>query len=102
MRQSLSYVKDQTWENLMERYASYLAQAAVSGNRSPRSSQQKGGKVICAARTLKEGDHPLEGSLEHTVAGIKTSGGEAAAVAVNISEYDDCVRLIDAGTDRLP
>ena len=55
----------------------------------------EGGKVICAARTLKEGDHPLEGSLEHTVNGIKEAGGEAAAVAVNISEYDECVRLID-------
>ena len=55
----------------------------------------EGGKVICAARTLKEGDHPLEGSLEHTVNGIKEAGGEAASVAVNISEYDDCVRLIE-------
>ena len=25
----------------------------------------EGGKVVCAARTLREGDHPLEGSLEY-------------------------------------
>jgi citronellol/citronellal dehydrogenase len=55
----------------------------------------EGGKVICAARTLKEGDHPLEGSLEHTVNEIRAAGGEATAVAVNISDYDECVRLID-------
>lgn len=55
----------------------------------------EGGKVVCAARTLKEGDHPLEGSLEHTVNGIRAAGGEATAVAVNISEYDECVRLIE-------
>jgi NAD(P)-dependent dehydrogenase (short-subunit alcohol dehydrogenase family) len=55
----------------------------------------EGGKVICAARTLKEGDHPLEGSLEHTVEGIKAAGGEATAVAANISEYDECVRLVE-------
>ena len=55
----------------------------------------EGGKVICAARTLKEGDHPLEGSLEHTVAGIKAAGGDATAVAVDISEYNECVRLFD-------
>ncbi len=55
----------------------------------------EGGKVVCAARTMKEGDHPLEGSLEHTVNGIKEADGEAAAVAVNISEYEDCVRLIE-------
>ncbi|HET7737967.1 MAG TPA: SDR family NAD(P)-dependent oxidoreductase [Tepidiformaceae bacterium] len=55
----------------------------------------EGAKVVCAARTLKEGDHPLEGSLEHTVAGIRAAGGDAHAVAVNISEHDDCVRLIE-------
>ena len=27
----------------------------------------EGGKVICAARTLKEGEHQYEGSLESTV-----------------------------------
>ncbi len=55
----------------------------------------EGGKVVCAARTLKEGDHPLEGSLEHTVNGIKAAGNEASAVAVDISDYDECVKLID-------
>ena len=55
----------------------------------------EGGKVVCAARTLKEGDHPLEGSLEHTVQGIKDKGNEATAVAVDLSDYDDCVRLIE-------
>ncbi len=40
----------------------------------------EGGKVVCAARTLHEGDHPLEGSLESTVNAIKAAGGEATAV----------------------
>ena len=56
----------------------------------------EGGKVVCAARTLKEGDHPLEGSLEHTVNGIKAAGNEASAVAVDISEYEECEKLIQA------
>lgn len=55
----------------------------------------EGGKVVCAARTLKEGDHPLEGSLEHTVNGIREAGGEATAVAADISEYDECVKLVE-------
>jgi citronellol/citronellal dehydrogenase len=55
----------------------------------------EGGKVICAARTLHEGEHPLEGSLEHTVAGIKAAGGEATPVAVDISEYEECAKLIE-------
>jgi NAD(P)-dependent dehydrogenase (short-subunit alcohol dehydrogenase family) len=60
---------------------------------------EEGGKVVCAARTLKEGDHPLEGSLEHTVNGIKEAGHEASAVAVDISEYDECVKLIEQTHD---
>ena len=55
----------------------------------------EGGRVVCAARTLKEGDHPLEGSLETTVNEIKASGGEATAVTADISEYDDCVKLVE-------
>ncbi|MGH2632490.1 MAG: SDR family NAD(P)-dependent oxidoreductase, partial [Tepidiformaceae bacterium] len=30
----------------------------------------EGGKGACVARTMHEGEHPLEGSLEHTVEGI--------------------------------
>lgn len=55
----------------------------------------EGGNVICAARTMREGDHPLEGSLEKTVSDIKERGGDATAVAVNISLEEDCQRLFD-------
>ena len=54
----------------------------------------EGGKVMCAARTLQEGDHILEGSLETTVKGIREAGGEATPIAVNISLEEDCERLI--------
>ena len=54
----------------------------------------EGGRVVCAARTLHEGDHPLEGSLEQTVAGIRNAGHEASAVAVNISEAVECERFV--------
>ena len=43
----------------------------------------EGGRVVCAARTLREGDHPFAGALETTVAEIRTAGGEAHAVAAN-------------------
>ncbi|MBM3139129.1 MAG: SDR family NAD(P)-dependent oxidoreductase [Chloroflexi bacterium] len=55
----------------------------------------EGAKVVCAARTLNEGDHQLEGSLARTVQNITSAGGEAAAVAANVSEEDDCNRLIE-------
>jgi NAD(P)-dependent dehydrogenase (short-subunit alcohol dehydrogenase family) len=57
---------------------------------------EEGGKVVCAARTLREGEHPLEGSLEHTVGLIKDGGGEATAVAVDISKPEECEKLFEA------
>ena len=53
----------------------------------------EGGKIVCAARTMHEGEHPLEGSLETTVAGIRKSGGEATPVAVDISQPEECEKL---------
>ena len=55
------------------------------GSEIARLFAAEGAKVACAARTLREGDHPLEGSLEKTVNDIREGGGEAAPVAVNIS-----------------
>jgi NAD(P)-dependent dehydrogenase (short-subunit alcohol dehydrogenase family) len=60
----------------------------------------EGGRVVCAARTLREGDHPLEGSLESTVAAIRAAGGEAHAVAANIAEPADCETLIRTARER--
>ena len=54
----------------------------------------EGGKLVCAARTLHEGDHPLEGSLETTVAEIRAAGGEATPAAVNISLPEECEKLV--------
>jgi citronellol/citronellal dehydrogenase len=55
---------------------------------------REGGRVVCAARTLHEGDHRLQGSLETTVAEITAAGGEATPVAVNISEAAECEKLV--------
>jgi citronellol/citronellal dehydrogenase len=54
----------------------------------------EGGRVVCVARTLREGDHQLSGSLETTVAGIRARGGEAHAVTANIADPAECERLI--------
>jgi citronellol/citronellal dehydrogenase len=59
----------------------------------------EGGNVVCAARTLHEGDHPLEGSLDGTVAAIKGAGGEATAVTADVSQPEDCENLIKAARE---
>jgi len=55
----------------------------------------EGARVVCVARTLKEGDHRLEGSLERTVAAIRGSGGEALAAAADISSESECLKLVE-------
>ena len=55
----------------------------------------EGAKVVCAARTVSEGDHPLEGSLTRTIKNITDNGGEAIAVAANISVEEECLSLVE-------
>jgi citronellol/citronellal dehydrogenase len=57
----------------------------------------EGASVICAARTLNEGDHRmLEGSLSRTVQLIREKGGEATAVTADVSVESECVALVQA------
>ncbi len=59
----------------------------------------EGGRVVCAARTMKEGEHQYEGSLETTVNGIRAAGGEATPVTVDISQPEECEKLMQAAHD---
>jgi citronellol/citronellal dehydrogenase len=60
----------------------------------------EGAKVVCAARTLNEGDHRLlKGSLSGTVAQITQAGGQAVAVAADVSDEADCRKLVKAAQD---
>ena len=55
-----------------------------------------GAAVVCAARTISEGDNPhLGGSLASTVDAIRESGGRAAAVAVDLADERSCRELVD-------
>lgn len=55
----------------------------------------EGAKVACAARTLNEGDHNLEGSLSRTVDLITQAGGTAQAFVADVSSESDCQALVD-------
>ena len=59
----------------------------------------EGGKVICASRTAREGDDPLPGSVEGTVAAIRDAGGEASSVVCQITVPEDCERLVQTARD---
>ena len=70
------------------------------GEEIARLFAKEGAHVVCAARTLNEGDHRLlSGSLSGTVSKIKDAGGQAIAVAVDVSNEEDCQRLIKTAED---
>jgi NAD(P)-dependent dehydrogenase (short-subunit alcohol dehydrogenase family) len=60
----------------------------------------EGAKVVCAARTMDEGKHILEGSLATTVTEIQDNGGIALAVQTDVSEEESCARLVDITTQE--
>lgn len=55
----------------------------------------EGAAVACTARTVEEGSHPLEGSLQTTVEAIDRAGGNASAIAADVSEYENCRRAVE-------
>ena len=61
----------------------------------------EGAKVACAARTLGEGEHMLEGSLSTTVAEIQEAGGTAIAVQTDVSDEESCARLVETTRKQL-
>jgi NAD(P)-dependent dehydrogenase (short-subunit alcohol dehydrogenase family) len=70
------------------------------GEEIARLFAQEGARVVCAARTLNEGDHRLlSGSLSGTVAKIREAGGAAVAVAVDVSREEECQRLVKIAQD---
>ena len=57
----------------------------------------EGARVVCAARTMNEGEHRmLEGSLTRTVDLIRGKGGEATAVTADVSSEAECIALVEA------
>jgi len=59
----------------------------------------EGAKVIATARTVNEGDNPLEGSLNGVIENIRAAGGEATAVRADLAKVEDRVALIEHARD---
>ena len=66
------------------------------GADTARMLARQGARVVCCARTAHDGEHPLEGSLDGTVAAIRAAGGEATAVPANLARDEDCERVAEA------
>ncbi len=65
------------------------------GEAIARLFASEGAHVVCAARTLNEGDHMLVGSLTQTVEAIRVAGGKADAVTADVSTEPGCLALAE-------
>lgn len=54
----------------------------------------EGAKVVVSARTVEEGDHVLEGSINSVVKKIRDAGGEAHAVRCDLAIEDHRTNLV--------
>jgi citronellol/citronellal dehydrogenase len=54
-----------------------------------------GARVAIAARTVHEGDHRLEGSLETTAERIRAAGGRVLTITADIAKSADRQRLVE-------
>ena len=67
------------------------------GQQTAELFASEGARVVCAARTMNEGEHRmLEGSLARTVDLIRKAGGEATPVVADVSTEADCIALVEA------
>lgn len=69
------------------------------GAATARELAARGARVVCAARTATEGEHPLGGSLAQTLEEIAADGGTAIAFQVNLATDEGCEQLVAAARD---
>jgi 7-alpha-hydroxysteroid dehydrogenase len=60
---------------------------------------REGANVVVAARTVEQYDERLPGSVHDTVDAIVSAGGQALAVACDVSDDADRIRLIESARD---
>jgi citronellol/citronellal dehydrogenase len=65
------------------------------GEAIARRLAQEGAKIVVAARTVEQSQHPLPGTIAETVAHIRAAGGEAHMVRADLSRQEDRHRLIE-------
>ncbi|MBM3946562.1 MAG: SDR family oxidoreductase, partial [SAR202 cluster bacterium] len=59
----------------------------------------EGARVVCAARTLRNGAS-AEGSLEDVATAVRMKGGDGWPVQCDVGVYEDCQRLAAAAQER--
>ncbi len=70
------------------------------GKRTAIALARRGAQVVVTARTVETSRSELPGTIGQTVAEIESLGGEAAAVAADLSNEDDLEHVVRTAVDR--
>lgn len=89
----------QTEQDLSGKVALITGASRGIGKRAAVALGRRGARVVVAARSV-EGNGELAGTIGETVREIESLGGEALAVATDLSEEDELERLVQAAVDR--
>jgi NAD(P)-dependent dehydrogenase (short-subunit alcohol dehydrogenase family) len=89
----------QTEQDLSGKVALITGASRGIGKRAAVALARRGARVVVAARSV-EGNGELAGTIGETVQEIESLGGEALAVATDLSKEDELERLVQSAGDR--
>jgi NAD(P)-dependent dehydrogenase (short-subunit alcohol dehydrogenase family) len=70
------------------------------GKRTAMALARRGARLVVTARTVDAGQSDLPGTIGQTVKEIESLGGEAVAVAADLSDEKDLERVADTALER--
>jgi NAD(P)-dependent dehydrogenase (short-subunit alcohol dehydrogenase family) len=70
------------------------------GKRTAIALARRGVRLVVTARTVETSQSELPGTIGQTVKEIESLGGEAVAVAADLSNVDDLKQVVDSAVDR--
>jgi NAD(P)-dependent dehydrogenase (short-subunit alcohol dehydrogenase family) len=70
------------------------------GKQTALALARRGARLVVTARTVEASQNELPGTIGQTVKEIESHGGEAVAVAADLSSEEDLKRIVEQATDR--
>ena len=70
------------------------------GKRAALALARRGARLVVTARTVEASGSELPGTIGETVKEIESLGGEAVAVAADLSNERDLEKIVGVATDR--
>ncbi len=87
-------------EDLSGKVAIVTGSSRGIGKRTAIALARRGARLVVTARTVETSQGELPGTIGQTVAEIESLGGEAIAVAADLSSEDDLKQVVGRAVDR--